>query len=93
MTQPDGEESAEATTERNFVAEGEDVLYHGSLSDHHGTWTFMGYCCDKCMPVGDELAEARFVLYRFADGEPKEKLEHVSRSSFTALTVHLDHET
>jgi hypothetical protein len=71
-------------SQRNSVAEGEDVRYHGSLSNCHGTWTFGGpCCCGKCMPALDEPGEVQFVLYRF--GASAQKLSHVSCSSFTAL--------
>jgi hypothetical protein len=69
-------------SQMNPVADGQEVRYHGSLSSQHGPWTFGGYCCDRCMPAGENLAEARAVLYRFSEGR---KLEHVSASSFTAV--------
>lgn len=65
-----------------ITEEGQEVRYHGSLSGYHGTWIFAGYCCSECMPAGEELAEARFVLCSPAGGQ---LLKHVSGSSFTAL--------
>lgn len=71
-------------SQRNSVAEGESVRYHGNLSDCHGTWTFGGpCCCGKCMPALDDPGEVQFALYRF--GDPGQKLSHVSCSSFTAV--------